>query len=175
MQITNPSAIVGSSGQIPSTTRSSFEVDTSIIYTSSDYNESIDGTVYAVCILAFILLLFTFGLDHSIWMPMYDYLQLIMALILVNVNYPPDLLASVFKTFASTFSFLPNFFAKSFSPVVFNKSYINNNIYSVILDSSFLRVLGHLYFILLMLGIVMAVIFILSKKCFYKPLKKWCK
>ncbi len=175
MQITNPSAIVGSSGQIPSTTRSSLDVDTSIIYSTSDYNKNIDGTVQAFSMFAFILLIITFGMEHSIWMPMYDYLQLVMAFILINVNYPPNLLQSVFQSFASAFSFLPNFFAKSYSKAPFNKSYINNNIYAVIQDSSFLRVMGQLYFIFMMLGIMLAIIFILSKKCFFKPLKKWCK
>lgn len=114
-------------------------------------------------------------MDHSIWMPFYDYLQLIMALILVNVNFPPNLVYSIFKAFGSALNFLPNFFAKSYTKAAYNKTLLNNNIYSVMQDSSFLRVLGHLYFILMMLGIVMAIIFILSKKCFNKTLKKWCK
>lgn len=42
-------------------------------------------------------------------------------------------------------------------------------------DSSFLRVMGHLYFILIVLCIVFLILFILSKKSPNKELKKWCK
>jgi hypothetical protein len=42
-------------------------------------------------------------------MPAYDFLQLAMALIFINCNYPPDLLYSIFKLFASALTFLPNF------------------------------------------------------------------
>lgn len=131
--------------------------------------------MYAVCIFAFILLILTFGMDHSIWMPTYDYLQLIMALILVNINFPPDLMYSIYRTFASCLSFLPNFFVNSFSQAFYDPLKINNNIYSTMQDSSFLRVMGHLYFILIVLCIVFLIMFILSKKSPNKELKKWCK
>ena len=55
----------------------------------------IDGFLYAVAIYSFILLLFTFGTEHSIWMPIYDFMQIIMLFIFININYPPNLLYSV--------------------------------------------------------------------------------
>jgi Na+-translocating ferredoxin:NAD+ oxidoreductase RnfA subunit len=155
---------MGADGQIPSVTRSSFAVDTTIIYSASDYNSGIDFYLYALCIYAFLLLIATFGMEHSIWMPMYDFLQLVMALILINVNYPPDLLYSIFKVFASALTFLPNIFTSLFSQASYNATFINNNIYSVMQDSSFLRVMGHLYFILIILAVVLLVIFIFTKK-----------
>jgi hypothetical protein len=175
VQITNPSAIVGPNGQIPSTTRSSINVDSSLIYSLSDYHQGIDTFLYAICMIAFVLLIFTFSADHSIWMPTYDFLQLVMALIFVNNNYPPDLLYSIWKIFASALAFLPNFFTNSFSRATFNPEMINNNIYSVMQDSSFLRVMGHLYFVLIIVCALLTLVFIFSKKSPNKDLKKWCK
>lgn len=103
-------------------------------------------------------------MQHSIWMPMYDYLQLIMALIFINVNFPPNLLFTIIKSFSSTFNFLPNFFTNMFSKAFYNKDYISNNIYSAMEDSSFLRVMGPLYFIIILIGVALAIIFILRKK-----------
>lgn len=121
------------------------------------------------------MLVLTFSKDHSIWMPAYDFFQLIMVLIFVNCNYPPDLVQSLSSTFASFFNFLPNFFLSSYSNAPFNPDLINNNIYSVMQDSSFLRVLGHLYFVLIVLVAILGFIFIFSKKFPHKEFKKWCK
>jgi hypothetical protein len=51
-----------------------------------------------------------------------------------------------------------------FSRAFYDKKYISNNIYTAIEDSSFLRVLGPLYFILILIGVALAGIFILRKK-----------
>lgn len=95
---------------------------------------------------------------------MYDYLQLIMALIFINVNFPPNLLYTIIKSFTSSLNFLPNFFTSMFSKAFYDKKQISNNMYSAMQDSSFLRVLGPIYFILIMIGIALAVIFVLRKK-----------
>lgn len=139
-------------------------VDTTLIYSASDYHKGIDDSLFAIAIIGFLLLIFSFGMEHSIWMPFYDYLQLIMALLFININYPPDVLYSVFKLFASALTFLPNLVSRSFSKASYNPELISNNIYATIQDSAFLRVMGHLYFVLICLVIVLAIIFILSKK-----------
>lgn len=150
-------------------------VDTTLIYSASDYHKGIDDSLFAIAIIGFLLLIFSFGMEHSIWMPFYDYLQLIMALLFININYPPDVLFSVFKLFASALTFLPNLVSRSFSKAPYNPELISNNIYATIQDSAFLRVMGHLYFVLICLVIVLAIIFILSKKNPNKQFKKWCK
>ena len=111
---------MGPGGQIPTNTRSSVNVDTTLIYSASDYHKGIDDTLYAICIIGFLLLIFSFAMEHSIWMPFYDYMQLIMALLFININYPPDVLYSVFKIFASALTFLPNMVKGSFSKAPFN-------------------------------------------------------
>lgn len=150
-------------------------IDSSNFYSLENYNKMIDGFLYAVAIYSFILLLFTFGTEHSIWMPIYDFMQIIMLFIFININYPPNLLYSVQKLFASAFTFLPNMFKTSFSKAFFDIKYINNNIFSIMVDSSFLRVMGPLYFILIILGSVLLTIFVLSKKAPSKGIKKWAK
>lgn len=120
VQITNPAAVVGADGQIPSVTRSSFTVDTSIIYSLSDYNSGFDSYIYALGIISFLLLIITFGQQHSIWMPMYDFMQLVMALILININYPPNLMYSIFSSFTSALTFLPNFFTSKYTTAAYN-------------------------------------------------------
>ena len=66
-------------------------------------------------------------------------------------------------------------FKTSFSKAFFDIKYINNNIFSIMVDSSFLRVMGPLYFILIILGSVLLTIFVLSKKAPSKGIKKWAK
>ena len=175
VQITNPSAIRSASGQMPQTTRSSLQVDTSSLYSLDYYNSSVDGYLYAVAVMAFVLLLFTFGTQQSIWMPMFDLLQLLMSLILVNVVFPPNLLYSIRSCFVSAFTFLPNFFSRSFSQAAFDRASNNDNIYSLMQDGSFLRVLGPLYFILLVAIVVVLAIWVLSKRCWSKEVKTWAK
>jgi hypothetical protein len=99
---------------MPQATRAELEVNTADNYSIEYYNPSIDTYLYFVAIFAFILLLFTFGTQQSIWMPMFDFMQLCMAIILINVSFPPNLLYSVKSCFVSAFKFLPNFFSSSF-------------------------------------------------------------
>jgi hypothetical protein len=110
VQIIDPSAIQTASGQMPQTTRSEFTVDTDNLYSADSYNQGISGYLSIVAIAAFILLLFSFGTHHSVWMPMYDFMQFIIVCIFINVTYPPNLLYAIRSSFASAFTFLPNFF-----------------------------------------------------------------
>lgn len=160
---------------MPQSTRSSLEVNTAENYQLQYYNAGIDGYLYAVVMFSFILLLFTFGAHQSIWMPMYDFLQLCMAIILVNVSFPPNLLYSVKSLFGSAFTFIPNFFASSFSQAAFTKEANNNNIYSVMQDGAFLRVFGHLYTVLIVFLVVLLIIYLIGKKSSNKDIKKWAK
>jgi hypothetical protein len=117
-----------------------------------------------VVILSFLLLLLTFWTNHSIWMPMYDFMQMIMVLIFVNGNYPPNLLYSVYKTFGSALTFMPSFFSSAFKQAAYNAGLINNNIYSLMQDAAFLRVLGPLYTFLIVVIAVLLVVLLVSKK-----------
>ena len=108
-------------------------------------------------------------------MPMFDFMQLCMAIILVNVSFPPNLLYTVKSCFVSAFTFLPNFFTSSFKQAAFSKDSNNNNIYSLMQDASFLRVLGELYTILVAFLIILLVIYLIGKKSPNKEIKKWAK
>ena len=120
MQILNPSAIQTSSGQMPQTTRASLTVDSNNIYPLSSYSPGIDAFLMLIAVLAFILLIFTFGTHQSIWMPIYDFMQFIMGLILVNITFPPNLLYSIRSSLASAFTFLPNYFGSLYSDAPFS-------------------------------------------------------
>jgi hypothetical protein len=52
---------------------------------------------------------------------------------------------------------------------------MNSSVYSIIGDFTFLRTMGQLYFILLIIGIVILNSFVMSRKFFWKPIKKWAK
>jgi hypothetical protein len=175
VQIVDPSAIQSASGQMPQTTRAEFEVNGADNYSLEYYNSSIDSYLYAVVMLAIILLVFSFGTHQSIWMPMFDFMQLCMAIILVNVSFPPNLLYTVRSCFVSAFTFLPNLLASSFSQAAFSKDSNNNNIYSLMQDGSFLRVLGSLYTIFIAFLIILLVIYLIGKKSPNKDIKKWAK
>lgn len=160
---------------MPQTTRAEFEVNSADNYSLEYYNSSIDSYLYAVVMLAIILLVFSFGTHQSIWMPMFDFMQLCMAIILVNVSFPPNMLYTVRSCFVSAFTFLPNLLASSFSQAAFSKDSNNNNIYSLMQDGAFLRVLGSLYTILVAFLIILLVIYLIGKKSPNKDIKKWAK
>jgi hypothetical protein len=160
---------------MPQTTRSTLTVDSANVYSLDSYSPALDGFLMLVAVVAFILLLLTFGAQHSIWMPMYDFMQYVLCLVLVNISYPPNLLYSLRSALASALSFLPNFFSGSFEKASFSPSTNNNNIYSLMEDGAFLRVMGHLYFVLLVLALFLGVVLILTKKAPSKEIKKWAK
>lgn len=107
-------------------------------------------------------------------MPIFDFMQLLFALFFININFSPDLMYSLGAFQNAGLTFLPNFFAKSMPNAVYDSS-LNNNIYSILRDFTFLRTMGYLYSFFLVLGIVLITIFVLSKKCWNKDLKKWAK
>lgn len=52
---------------------------------------------------------------------------------------------------------------------------MNSSIYSVLKDLTFLRTMGHLYFILVVLAVFVLMTLLFSKKFFNKKVKVWCK
>ena len=52
---------------------------------------------------------------------------------------------------------------------------MNPSVYSVIKDFVFLRNMGQLYFIFLVMVLFLLITFGISKKFFNKPVKSWCK
>jgi len=160
---------------MPQTTRSSLSISAADSYQLDSYTPGMDSYVYAVAIFAFILLLFTFGTHQSIWMPMYDFMQLCMTIILVNVTFPPNMLYTVKSCFASAFTFLPNFFSSAFVQAAFTKEANNNNIYSIMQDGAFLRVFGYLYTVLVVFLVLLLIIFLIGKRTANKDIKKWAK
>jgi len=95
-------------------------VDSSNIFSLDSYKEGIASFIKVAVILSFILLVLTFWTDHSIWMPMYDFMQMMMVLIFVNITFPPDLLYSINGLFGAAFNFLPNFFTNYFKQATYN-------------------------------------------------------
>lgn len=106
---------------------------------------------------------------------MFDFMQFVFCLILVNVTFPPNLLYSIRSSMVSVFTFLPNYFSSVYKDASFEKGSNTNNIYSLMQDGSFLRVLGPFYFIMTMLVIFILVVLIFSKKAPNKDTKRWSK
>jgi hypothetical protein len=120
-----------------------------------------------VIIISCILLLFTFWTNHSIWMPMFDFMQLMFALFFINVNLPPNVLYAFGQLKDAGFVFLINFFTKSLPDAKYS-TVVNNNIYSILKDFTFLRTQGYLYSLLIFIIVVLFLIYIISKKFFIK-------
>ena len=66
-------------------------------------------------------------------------------------------------------------FAPAYTHAVYDDKYRNNNIYSLMKDASFLRTLGLLYTIALLIGVVLLITGIFTKKAPTKGVKKWAK
>jgi hypothetical protein len=88
-QILDPSAIISPSGQLPTNTRTTVVIDATSIYSLSDYNKSFTSYFTFIIWMSMILLIFSFWTLHSVWAPMFDFLQLMFAVFLVNVELPP--------------------------------------------------------------------------------------
>ncbi len=84
-QILDPSAIVSPSGQLPSNTRSTVIIDATTLYSLTDYNKSFMSYFTFILIMSMILLVFSFWTLNSVWAPMFDFIQLMFAVFLVNV------------------------------------------------------------------------------------------
>lgn len=122
-----------------------------------------------------LLLLFTFWTDYSVWAPMFDYMQIMMAVFLVNVILPPTPMYALGTFRYALFSFLPNFFVDSLPAAKFNAKLMNSSVYSILEDFLYLRNMGHMYFILIVLAALFLIVFGMSKKFFNKTIKGWCK
>lgn len=131
-----------------------------------------------IVIFVSILLFMTFWTEHSLWMPIFDYMQMVFVLFFVNIILPPNP-TYVLSTFRYSFlSWLPNFFSSAMPRARINAG-INDSILSILGDLIFLRTMGFIYVIMVILIVVLIVIFIFSKKMpeFMKNygLKKWAK
>jgi hypothetical protein len=122
-----------------------------------------------------LLLLFTFWTDYSVWAPMFDYMQIMMAIFLLNVILPPTPMYALGAFNYALFSFLPNFFTDSLPTAKYDPKTMNSSIYSILEDFVFLRNMGQMYFILIVLGLFLLATFAMSKKFFSKTIKNWCK
>ena len=134
-------------------------------------------TVYSeiVVVLSMIGLLMSFWTLPSIWFPMFDFMQVLFAVFLLNVSLPPTAMLALAEFKNSMFTFLPNFFSSSLPTVFYDKNVLNNSAYSIVRDFVFLRTMGHLYFILIVLGVLLGVTYLIGKKFFYKKVKKWAR
>lgn len=109
-QILDPSAIISPSGQLPSNTRSIVEIDSTTIYSLADYNSLFTSYFAFIIWMSMVLLIFSFWTLNSVWAPMFDFIQLILAVFLVNVEIPPTAMYALGIFNLSAFTFLPNFF-----------------------------------------------------------------
>lgn len=122
----------------------------------STYIEFLTYTVFA-------LLFFTFWAEHRMWTPIIDLFQMMFILLFVNVSMPPSLYYSLATFKNSLFTFLPNMFSSAMPYASFNSG-INNAIYSSLKDTLFLRHIGYIFTLLLIIIPILLLIFILSKK-----------
>jgi hypothetical protein len=160
---------------LPQTTRTTLAIDSTTAFSIKDYNEGFTTFNTAVIFIAIALLVLSFWTDYSVWSPMLDFMQVMMAIFLLNVILPPTPMYALGSFKYSLFSFLPNFFSSKLETPRFNAKTMNSSIYSVLKDLTFLRTMGHLYFILIVSLIFVLVTLILSKKFFNKRVKNWCK
>lgn len=175
LQILDPASIQSLNGQLPDTTRKTIELDSTTSYSIKDYNP-IFATINSIIIyLAMILLVFTFWADYNVWAPMFDYMQLMMAVFLINVILPPTPVYALGCFQYALFSFIPNLFTQSLPAAEYDPNVMNSNVYSIIQDFAFLRNMGQIYVILIALVIFLLISFGFSKKFFNKSVKSWCK
>lgn len=175
MQILNPEQIQSYTGQLPDSTRKTIELDSTTSFSIKDYNPIFANINLIGIFLAMFLLLFTFWTDYSVWSPIFDCMQLIMAVFLINVTLPPTPVYALGVFRYSLFAFLPNFFTSKLPAPEYNPNVMNSSVYSIIKDFLFLRNMGQIYFILIVLAVFLLISFGLSKKFFNKSVKNWCK
>jgi hypothetical protein len=125
--------------------------------------------------MSLILLVMTFWAYYTIWSPMFDFMQIMFAISVISVDLPPTPVYAFSMLKNSFFTFLPNFFTNALNQPFYDKLTMNNTYYSVLKDFVFLRNMGQIYFILIVVILIVVIAFGLSKKCFYRPIKKWCK
>lgn len=125
--------------------------------------------------ISLLLLIGTFWTNYGVWAPMFDYMHIMMAVFLINVNLPPTPMYALGVFKYSLFTFLPNFFTSLFPTPFFDPKIMNNSAFSMLKDFSFLRNMGQLYFLLVILICFLLVVFGMSKKFFNKKIKTWAK
>ena len=118
--------------------------------------------------LAILVLVVTFWTDYTIWIVMFDFMQLVFAIGLFSVDLPPTPMYAFGSFTNSFFTFLPNFFKDSLPQSSYNSKTMTNSIFDILKDFIFLRNMGQLFTILITLIIVLLVIFVMSKKFFNK-------
>lgn len=106
---------------------------------------------------------------------MIDFMQILFAIFLVNVVLPPTTSYALGTFKLACFTFLPNFFTNILPEAIYDAKIMNNNVYSIIKDFEFLRTMGQLYFVVIVLTGVLLMTFGFSKKFFTKKVKSWCK
>jgi hypothetical protein len=104
---------------------------------------------------------------------MFDFMQIVFALSLISIDLPPTPMYAFAVLKMSFFDFLPNFF--TLPQAFFNKKTMNYTYYSVMKDFTFLRNMGQIYLILVVLIIILAISYGISKKFFNKRIKNRCK
>lgn len=106
---------------------------------------------------------------------MIDFMQVLFAIFLVNVVLPPTTSYALGTFKLACFTFLPNFFTNNLSEAKYDAKIMNNSVYSIIKDFTFLRTMGQIYFVLIIVIGILLITFGLSKKFFFKKMKSWCK
>lgn len=119
----------------------------------------------------------TFSTKQSIWMPIIDFYHMLFALLFVNMTLPPNPTYALSKFKLISLNFLPNVFESSLIAPVFDKKSTSNTLYTIFGDMIFVRTLGHLFLMVLILIFIMVVMLIIWKKGpeRFKSAKKFCK
>lgn len=149
-------------------------IQSSAYYSVADFNQHIANYCTIVCIVALVLLFLTFYTNQSIWMPVVDYFHLLFALLFVSMTMPPNPIYALSKAKILILSWLPNMFAGAFSKAQYDKS-MTSTLYTFFGDMVFLRTMGFLYTVLLVIMVVVAVMALLWKKGKWKTIKAFCK
>ena len=106
---------------------------------------------------------------------MFDFMQIMFVISIINVDLPPTPVYAFSMLKNSFFIFLPNFFTNALNQPFYDKLTMNNTYYSVLKDFVFLRNMGQIYFILIVAILIVVLAFGYSKKFFNKSVKKWSK
>ena len=121
-------------------------------------------------IVCMALLFLTFFANQSIWMPVVDFFHLLFALLFVSISMPPNPIYAISKAKILTLSFLPNMFSSALKKSQYDKS-ITSTMFTFFGDMTFLRTMGFLYTIVLLLLIAFGIMVLLWKKGKWKNAK----
>ena len=106
-------------------------------------------------------------------MPVFDFYQLLFCLLFVNLVLPPNAGYSLAQFRITAFTFLPNMFSNSLSTPLYSSTF-GNTIYNFFGDMVFVRNMGYLYTILLVLVVFMLILLLIWKKKIGNA-KPWAK